>query len=229
MPRSVLSIGRVLAQTISSHPGWLNQHSIYVCKRCSGPVLNASAVGQFCSSSGCRVAGRCCLGNETLGLERIIGLDLSNCSLTHVENLQEASAAFIVDLSLNSILNTSDSAFQGFRKLSHLILPADVSCPGGNSSWETVDLEGGNRHCRGQTSPCDRPAGRTPVKCPEDSRCGPNGPGFFECRCADDRHGYKCLREGDFPAAQVLGSLAASTLALSLLLWFTQRRKAKSL
>ncbi|XP_061559788.1 all-trans retinoic acid-induced differentiation factor [Phycodurus eques] len=204
------------------------QNEQQVCQQCSGAVLNGSAVGEFCSSFAGRVAGRCCLGNETSGRERIIGLDLSNCSLTHVDNLQEASAAFIIDLSINSIFNMSDTAFQGFSKLSHLILPADMACPGGNSSWEKVELKEGKRLCKGQRNTCNQP-GKTPANCPEYAQCGPYGPGFFECSCADNYHGYKCLREGQFPALQVLGPLGASTFVLSLLLWLTQRRKAKSL
>lgn len=35
----------------------------------------------------------------------------------------------------------------------------------------------------------------TAINCPENSLCGPYGPGFFECSCADNYHGYKCLRE----------------------------------
>ncbi|XP_077367021.1 all-trans retinoic acid-induced differentiation factor [Festucalex cinctus] len=199
-----------------------------VCKQCSGTVQNGSAVGTFCFSSNGRLAGRCCLGNETSNRERIIGLDLSNCSLTHVDNLQEASAALMIDLSSNAIVNMSDSTFQGFSQLSHLILPADIGCPGGNSSWDRVEIDEGNRHCEGQRNMCNQP-GKMSVNCPEYSQCGPHGPGFFECSCADNYHGYKCLREGEFPALQVFGPLGASTLALSLLMWFTQRRKAKSL
>lgn len=120
------------------------------------------------------------------------------------------------------------------------------------------------------------------INCPENSLCAPYGPGFFECSCTDNYHGYKCLREvssansfhwialkhfkllflyvrfyklsflfllllrtslipctwvfclfyceqGEFPALQVFGPLGASTVVISFLLWFTQRRNAKSL
>lgn len=33
------------------------------------------------------------------------------------------------------------------------------------------------------------------MNCPENSLCAPYGPGFFECSCTDNYHGYKCLRE----------------------------------
>lgn len=33
------------------------------------------------------------------------------------------------------------------------------------------------------------------INCPEKSLCAPYGPGFFECSCIGNYHGYKCLRE----------------------------------
>ncbi|KAI3364341.1 hypothetical protein L3Q82_011141 [Scortum barcoo] len=202
---------------------------LQVCERCSGPVLNGSEVGRFCVSSAGRIDGRCCLRNDnTSDPERIIGLDLSNCSLTHVEDLQGASATLIIDLSLNPLANVSDAAFQGFSELNYMILPQDIGCPGGNTSWEKVAVKDGNRLCEGQKDLCNQ-TGQLSMNCPENSLCAPYGPGFFECSCADNHHGYKCLREGEFPTLQVFGPLGASTVVISFLLWVTQRRKAKSL
>ncbi|KAM8725832.1 all-trans retinoic acid-induced differentiation factor isoform X2 [Acanthopagrus latus] len=202
---------------------------LQVCELCSGTVLNGTEVGQLCSSSAGRIDGRCCLKNEnTSDPERIIGLDLSNCSLTHVGDLQGASTALMVDLSLNPIVNVSDTAFQGFIELNHLILPQDIVCPGGNTSWGKVEVRQGKRLCEGQKSMCNQ-TGQLSISCPENSLCAPDGPGFFECSCAGNHHGYKCLREGEFPALQVFGPLGASTVVISILLWVTQRRKAKSL
>ncbi|XP_074541743.1 all-trans retinoic acid-induced differentiation factor [Halichoeres trimaculatus] len=198
-----------------------------VCELCSGSVRNVSAAGQFCASAG-PIRGRCCFTNDTFGPERIIGLDLSNCSLTHVEDLEEASKAVIVDLSLNPIVNMSDAVFQGFIELKYLILPEQISCPGGNTSWEKEEVEEGNRVCESQRDMCNQ-TGQLSIECPENSLCGPYGPGFFECSCADNYHGYKCLREGEFPALKVFGPLVASTVVLSVLLWVTQRRKVKPL
>ncbi|XP_047430517.1 all-trans retinoic acid-induced differentiation factor [Mugil cephalus] len=200
-----------------------------VCSLCGGTVLNGSAVGRFCSLSAGRIDGRCCLRNDnTSDPEHIIGLDLSNCSLASVDNLQGASAVFMIDLSLNPIVNISDAVFQGFTKLNNVILPQDIVCPGGNASWENVEVKEGNRFCEGQKSMCNQ-TGQLSIDCPENSLCAPYGPGFFECSCADSFHGYKCLREGEFPTLQVFGPLAASTVVISFLLWVTQRRKAKSL
>ncbi|XP_049445142.1 all-trans retinoic acid-induced differentiation factor [Epinephelus fuscoguttatus] len=202
---------------------------LQVCKLCSGAVLNVSAVGMFCSSSAGRIDGRCCLRNNNAGdPEHIIGLDLSNCSLTHMEDLQGASTALIIDLSRNPIVNISDTAFQGFIELNYTILPQDIFCPGGNTSWEKVEVKDGNRLCEGQRNMCNQ-TGQLSLTCPENSLCGPYGPGFFECSCVDSYHGYKCLREGEFPALRVFGPLGASTIVISVLLWVTQRRKAKSL
>ncbi|XP_024147371.1 all-trans retinoic acid-induced differentiation factor [Oryzias melastigma] len=200
-----------------------------VCELCSGSVRNNSTVDRFCSWSAGRIQGRCCLRNNSMGdPERIIGLDLSNCSLTHVENLQGASTVVMIDFSLNPIVNISDTVFQGFGDLNFMILPPHVVCPGGNTSWEKVELKEGNRLCEGQKNMCNQ-TGQPSVYCPENSLCAPNGPSFYECGCAEDFYGYKCLRQGDFPALVVFGPLAASTVVISFLLWLTQRRKAISL
>ncbi|KAL6096049.1 atraid [Pungitius sinensis] len=200
-----------------------------VCELCSGAVLNGSAVGRFCSSSAGRIEGRCCLSRDnTSDPERIIGLDLSKCSLTHVNGLLEASRAIMIDLSLNPIVNISDAAFQGFIELNVIILPENIHCPGGNASWEKVQVNEGNRYCKGQIDSCNQ-SGQLSINCPENSLCGPYGPSFFECSCADNFHGYKCLRKGEFPGLLVFGPLGAVTVMMSLLLWVTQRRKVKPL
>ncbi|XP_037541355.1 all-trans retinoic acid-induced differentiation factor [Nematolebias whitei] len=202
---------------------------LQVCSLCGGSVLNGSTVGHFCSLSAGWIHRRCCLRNDsTSDSERIIGLDLSNCSLTHVENLQEASEVLMIDLSLNPIVNISDDVFRGFFYLNYIILPDDIVCPGGNTSWQKVEVKQGNRICEGQKNMCNQ-TGQFSNNCPENSLCAPYGPGFYECSCAENYHGYKCLREGGFPALQVFGPLAASTLVMSFLLWVTQRRIAKAL
>uniref|UniRef100_UPI0037E9AE22 all-trans retinoic acid-induced differentiation factor n=1 Tax=Semicossyphus pulcher TaxID=241346 RepID=UPI0037E9AE22 len=202
---------------------------LQVCELCGGTVLNGSAVGQFCASSDGRIHGRCCLRKDDPCVpEHIIGLDLSNCSLTHVEGLQGASRTLMIDVSLNPIVNINDTTFQGFSELNHMILPQEVACPGGNTSWVKVEVKEGNRVCEGQKDMCNQ-TGQLSTDCPVNSLCAPYGPGFFECSCAGDYHGYKCLREGEFPVLQVFGPLGASTVVLSVLLWVTQRRKVNSL
>ncbi|XP_068199203.1 all-trans retinoic acid-induced differentiation factor [Antennarius striatus] len=199
------------------------------CQLCSGTVQNDTAVGHFCSQSAGRIDRRCCLKSDNrTDSERIIGLDLSNCSLTNVENLLGASTALMIDLSLNPIINISDTIFQGFVELNYLILPQDLLCLGGNTSWEKVEVKDGNRFCEGQKNVCNQ-TGQLSITCPENSLCGPYGPGFFECSCAGNYHGYKCLREGVFPSLNVFASLGASTVVVTVLLWVTQRRKVKPL
>ncbi|KAM9356050.1 all-trans retinoic acid-induced differentiation factor [Pholidichthys leucotaenia] len=200
---------------------------LQVCSLCAGTVHNGSAVDQYCSSSAGRINRRCCLLNDTGDPERIIGLDLSNCSLTQVQVFHGASMVSIIDLSLNPIINISDTAFQGFSKLDRLILPPNINCPGGNASWEKVEIKMGNRVCEAPKNMCNQ-TGELSINCPENSLCAPYGPGFFECSCADNFRGYKCLREGEFPTLQVFGPLVASTVVISFLLWVTQRRKVKS-
>ncbi|KAF7669177.1 hypothetical protein LDENG_00240890 [Lucifuga dentata] len=199
-----------------------------VCNRCNGTVQNGTAVGQFCNETAGRIDGRCCWRNDnTSDHEHIIGLDLSNCSLTWVEDLSGASTALMIDLSLNPIVKMTNSVFLGFTELNYMILPQSITCPGGKSSWEKVVVQKGNCLCEGQKNMCNQ-TGQLSLNCPENSICAPYGPGFFECNCAGNHHGYKCLREGKFPVFQVFGPLWASTVLMSILLWVTQRHKAKS-
>lgn len=203
-------------------------NGLQACSLCGGTVQNDTDVGRFCASSSGRIDRRCCLANDNTSVpERIIGLDLSNCSLTQVEDLPGASTALMVDLSLNPIVNISEKVFLGFLDLSYMILPKDLACPGGNASWQRVEIKQGKRFCQGQKNMCNQ-TGQMSMSCPENSLCGPYGPGFFECSCAEKYHGYKCLRQGEFPVLKVFGPLAASTVAISFLLWITERRKAKS-
>ncbi|XP_038143394.1 all-trans retinoic acid-induced differentiation factor [Cyprinodon tularosa] len=202
---------------------------LQVCSLCAGIVRNNSEVDRFCSSSAGRIDRRCCLSNDNSSdPERIIGLDLSNCSLTKVEDLSGASEVLMVDLSLNPIVNISEKVFLGFLDLNYVFLPEDIGCPGGNVSWQQVTVEKGRRFCKGQTNMCNQ-TGQMSMSCPENSLCCPDGPGFFQCKCSESYHGYKCLRQGDFPPLKVFGPLAGSTVLISFLLWVTQRRKAKSL
>ncbi|XP_053920025.1 all-trans retinoic acid-induced differentiation factor isoform X2 [Cuculus canorus] len=176
-----------------------------VCGHCPGPPQNSSIVAQFCASRGdTESEGRCCRERGTHP-EHVLGLDLSNCSLhTLPPGLNEAAAAIV------------------------LALPLDLDCPGGSSAWEVVTILKSSRLCQGQQNPCN--GSRELVwPCPENSVCAPDGPGMVQCLCQSPFHGYKCLREGAFPTFLFCGVLGAVTLCLALLLWGTQRRKAKTL
>nr|XP_013811582.1 PREDICTED: uncharacterized protein LOC106495620 [Apteryx mantelli mantelli] len=106
-------------------------------------------------------------------------------------------------------------------------VPLSLECPGGSSAWEQVTTHGSSRLCQGQRNPCNS-SGELAQLCPENALCAPDGPGLSQCLCSSPFHGYKCLREGAFPVLLFCGILGAVTAALSLLLWSTQRRKAKA-
>ncbi|XP_026147050.1 all-trans retinoic acid-induced differentiation factor [Carassius auratus] len=197
-----------------------------LCQMCEGTVRQDSPVWDFCLTKG-HIKGRCCFRNNTSNEDTIIGLDLANCSISHVEHLYNSSTAFIIDLSNNPISNLSDFIFQGFSQLTQLLLPSKLECPGGNASWEKVEVKNNAKICEGQINICNQTA-QMPWDCPENSFCSPFGPGFFECSCLHNFHGYKCMRQGEFPIVKVLGILTGSTVVVSSLLWFTQRRKVKN-
>ncbi|XP_036405268.1 all-trans retinoic acid-induced differentiation factor [Megalops cyprinoides] len=204
------------------------QTAFQVCRVCDGTLRNGTAVGDFCAARSGQIDGRCCLGTQAQVADSIIGLDLSNCSLKQVDDLHEATTAQMIDLSANPIFNLNDTLFQGFTQLQYLLLPVKLDCPGGNASWEKVETRGNVCLCEEQRNSCYQ-TGNISWDCPENSLCTPNGPSFFQCSCIDNHHGYKCLREGEFPMIEALGILGAATVLVSTLLWVTQRRKAKSI
>uniref|UniRef100_A0A8C2AJV6 All-trans retinoic acid-induced differentiation factor n=1 Tax=Cyprinus carpio TaxID=7962 RepID=A0A8C2AJV6_CYPCA len=175
-----------------------------LCQMCEGTVRQDSPVWDFCLTKG-HIRGRCCFRNNTSNVDTIIGLDLANCSISHIEHLYNSSTAFIIlkiaDLNLNTLR--------------------------GNASWEKVEVKNNAKICQGQTNICNQTV-QMPWDCPENSFCSPYGPGFFECSCLHNFHGYKCMRQGEFPIVKVLGILTGSTVVVSSLLWFTQRRKVKN-
>ncbi|KAI4872748.1 hypothetical protein NFI96_026991 [Prochilodus magdalenae] len=202
------------------------QTASQLCYMCDGAVRAGGAVWNLCRTVG-RIEGRCCINDNSSDEYKVFGLDISNCSLSHID-LHEASAAVIIDLSSNPISNLSDFIFQGFSRMEHLILPIQLECPGGNASWDRVEVKRDTRICEGQKNACNQ-TGHLSWDCPENSLCKPYGPGFFECSCAHNFHGYKCLREGQFPMLEVMAILGGSTVVISALLWATQRRKAKGI
>ncbi|XP_051954854.1 all-trans retinoic acid-induced differentiation factor [Xyrauchen texanus] len=196
-----------------------------LCQMCEGTVRQDSPVWDFCLTKG-HIKDHCCFGNIS-NVDTIIGLDLANCSIRHVEHLYDASTAMIIDLSNNPIFNLSDLIFQGFSHLNELILPSKLECPGSSAAWEKVEVKHNVRVCEGQKNVCNQTQ-QISWNCPENSFCRPYGPGFFECSCLYNFYGYKCMRQGVFPTTMVLGILTGCTVVVSSLLWFTQRRKTNS-
>ncbi|CAI5771614.1 All-trans retinoic acid induced differentiation factor [Podarcis lilfordi] len=197
---------------------------------CPGRVRNGSAVAAQCASRpGARLRGRCCCsgGQAAAAAAVVLGLDLGNCSLQQLcSSFQEASMALLIDLTDNPLEPLPEDAFRGFTQLQTLALPLTLDCPGGNEGWDNVTVQGSSRICHGQRNPCNGSGGLGHL-CPKDSLCSHDGPGLPQCLCTSPHYGYKCLRQGTFPYLLFFGALGAVTIALSLLLWVTQRRKAK--
>ncbi|KAL7987138.1 hypothetical protein Chor_006057 [Crotalus horridus] len=107
-------------------------------------------------------------------------------------------------------------------------LPQKLDCPGGSEVWKNVTIQGNNRICHDQRNSCNGSLGLVWV-CPEGSLCTSDGPGLSQCLCVDPYHGYKCLRQGNFPYLLFFGTLGAITITLSTFLWTTQRHKAKTI
>ncbi|KAM8953348.1 all-trans retinoic acid-induced differentiation factor [Pelodytes ibericus] len=195
-----------------------------ICTSCPGDMRTSSEVWGICQSRGGQVNGRCCMHGAS---NEIIGLDLWNCSLSLLDpaiNLTDAME--VIDISQNPLQDLPKEIFRGLTGLWYIALPLNLSCPGGEDAWRMVNTTSGARICRYQSG-CNSSTELT-LLCPENSMCMPDGPGYTECVCADGFTGYKCMREGTFPIIMFFGILGAVTVSLSFLLWFTQRRKAKT-
>nr|DBA25417.1 TPA: hypothetical protein GDO54_009802 [Pyxicephalus adspersus] len=169
------------------------QEEMEICGLCPGNVRNSSQVTYLCSeTSGAELVGRCCV--KPSGGD-IIGLDLWNCSISLLDpGLRLTAAILVLDISQNPLQDLRQEFFQGLTGLRYLALPGNISCPGGNQAWASVESELDSRICQDQQSACNR-TGDIAVLCPENSLCAPDGPGYTQCVCADGFSGYKCLRE----------------------------------
>ncbi|KAM6221114.1 all-trans retinoic acid-induced differentiation factor [Rhynchocyon petersi] len=206
-----LGVGRVLALP-------------EICTQCQGTVQNLSEVALFCKQTPkLMLHARCCLNQKGI----ILGLDLQNCSLKDPgPHFPQAYTAIIIDLQENPLKDDLANTFRGFTQLQTLVLPQDVNCPGDISAWNTITTYVNNQTCQGQRNLCNN-TGESEM-CPENGSCVPDGPGLWQCLCADGFHGYKCMRQGSFSLIAFFGILGSTTLSISLLLWGTQRRKAKA-
>uniref|UniRef100_A0A674H5J0 Translation initiation factor IF-2-like n=1 Tax=Taeniopygia guttata TaxID=59729 RepID=A0A674H5J0_TAEGU len=197
-------------------------------RSCRRP-LGAPAVARGCSGpAGPWARSRCCCRCCCPGPPAGPRLDLSNCSLHSVPpGLAEATTAMVLDLTENPLTALPSGSFLGFIHLQSLAVPLTLQCPGGRDAWQNVTVDRSSRLCQGQRNPCNSSV-ELAWPCPENSVCAPDGPGLIQCLCDSPFHGYKCLREGPFPMLLFGGILGTVTVSLSLLLWGTQRRKAKT-
>ncbi|XP_059583473.1 all-trans retinoic acid-induced differentiation factor isoform X2 [Alligator mississippiensis] len=178
-----------------------------------------------------RARGRwrcCCSRPPRVGPAPSPRLDMGSCNRTSLcPGFQDASTAVVIDLTENPLEKLPDASFLGFTSLQSIAVPLALDCPGGSAAWENITAGADSRLCQGQRNACNS-SGELAWLCPENSQCAPNGPGLVQCLCWGPYHGYKCLREGTFPMLLFYGVLGAVTAALSLLVWGTQRRKAKA-
>ncbi|XP_036922625.1 all-trans retinoic acid-induced differentiation factor isoform X2 [Sturnira hondurensis] len=195
-----------------------------ICVHCPGSVRNLSEVAFYCKQTPeLKLQARCCLNQK----DAILGLDLQNCSLKDLgPNFSQAHTAVIIDLQANPLKDDLANTFRGFTQLQTLILPQDINCPGGINAWNVVTSYTNYQTCQGQRNLCNS-TGDAEI-CPENGSCVPDGPGLLQCICADGFHGYKCMRQGSFSLLMFFGILGSTTLSISILLWGTQRRKAKA-
>uniref|UniRef100_A0A8B9V356 Uncharacterized protein n=1 Tax=Anas zonorhyncha TaxID=75864 RepID=A0A8B9V356_9AVES len=126
-----------------------------VCGSCPGPLRNGSIVARFCASTaGAEPRGRCCL--DPGPPRRLLGLDLSNCSLRSLPAaFAEAAPVIVLDLTENPLAALPNSSFLGFTNLQNLTVPLELQCPGGSSAWQEVTERGSSRLCHGQRNPCN--------------------------------------------------------------------------
>ncbi|XP_055570429.1 all-trans retinoic acid-induced differentiation factor isoform X2 [Falco cherrug] len=208
-----------------------------VCGHCPGPVQNSSIVAQYCASrAGTESEGRCCWERGARP-ERLLG-DLTENPLTALPNgsflgfthLERLAVPLALDCPGGSsaweevTTHGSSRLCQGQRNPCNSSRELGMVWEGGavSPALGAVGLAGCGRSCDPRCSvPPDWP-------CPDNAACAPDGPGLIQCLCDRPFHGYKCLREGTFPTLLFCGILGAATLSLSLLLWRTQRWKAKT-
>ena len=166
--------------------------------------------------------GRCCVAEK---LQLVVGLDLSSCHITSIEDMFENFHNLqILYLQNNSIQVPKVEAFLGLTHLQKLMLPPKLDCPGGSELWNNTEHTPDAVICIDELSTCIV----YNVTCPnKNSYCVDVGPQVTECLCKPGYHGYKCLRKGTFPSLTFVIGIGVSTIVVSGFLWITQRRKAK--
>jgi len=217
---------------------------------------NTSYIQQQCGGAstgivGAEWVGNCCLSpNNTI----IYGLDLRGCNLTSVQTKDFSPFQLdyfnYLDLSSNAGLVVGYQALQGMVALKTAVVDKTVAyatkgengtCPGGDLAWNTKTDVAATWQCSGMINAClmgtlnetdyvdSNGVNKTGFQCPPNSNCTAYGPGMLACECDSyhNYHGYKCLKQGEFPYAVFFGILGPFTVAFSICCWFTQRRHVK--
>lgn len=193
---------------------------------CVGPQATSIYVLKFCDDFGGTIIHRCCRSDDN---KTLVAIDLMDANLTAIPNFSEHTNLnlSVIDLRSNpDIVSSHDDDFLTLAFLDILILPPTIECPGGERIWEnrtTVKDPPGNL-CQTQKSFC---ANSTDLCTEKGSVCTANGPYHFLCSCKPGYHGYKCLRNGNFPSGIFYGLTAAVTVLASIMLYWTQRRHVK--
>jgi len=161
------------------------------------------------------------------------------------------------------------------------LLPSKLECPGGNASWETVEVKNNARICEGQKNVCNQTALMRKLSVNWDLKIFKISLNTFIVCCLSLQPGIAlkthsaahmvqgslsvivsiistdtsawdkwdpwqiilnmlvitsllhmfivCSQlQGEFPIGKVLGIITGSTVVVSSLLWFTQRRKVET-
>lgn len=192
-----------------------------ICKRsCQGDNTTSSCSKHSLNET---MWGRCCVKDGV-----VVGLDLSNCSLTIMPTLKHVQALSWIYLSDNPDLecdcSTFLNSFKGLRNLSEVVLPKRCNCTGGNDLWKSSYVNGSQRWCKGQRADSCKILN---VTCPSNSHCVANGPGFSECLCNSGWFGNKCLVKHGFPWILIFASIVGTTVFLIVVLVLHQRKRKK--
>ena len=193
---------------------------------CVGRNVISQPVREYCDNNNGTLRLRCCFTSD---FSTIIAVDFMKMDLTSIPNLTNHSNLIpnVVDFRLNDWIVPSGDDFVGSTDLGTLYLPPSYPCPGGEAIWnitETVTDPAGNL-CSGLKDSCLNASG---VCTEPHSYCSTNGPNHTLCLCEGNYHGYKCLRNGNFPLAAFLGPTIGVAVALTIpLYWFTRRNVRK--
>ncbi|XP_074644261.1 all-trans retinoic acid-induced differentiation factor-like [Tubulanus polymorphus] len=240
----ILTLLLLLTLTFASFVNTEDHHGeICHLKTCMNKTLPAgSPVHVYCTNHhSLRINGRCCqkIKNTTeedagkflasTAEEFVVqGLDLSSCEVTTItSDVSRLVELRVLVLDNNPIMCPSNKDLAGLRKLEYVSMPEYCSCPAGAEAWNSTRTGLNRTICETPNNLCKL----LKLECPSNSDCLMDGPGLVNvvCLCSSGFYGYKCLKFGHFsPMYYSIGTVGV-TVVLSVFVWITQRRKAKTL